>query len=106
MNPGGRLQSPYPQPSPSTADEENEIITQALAIQEEFVWESCRSLSGSPELQSPVNVMAKTLQMGKGEFTRAGFPLFLVRKGVGGVLSIEGAHGGRESEPAGPIHAI
>ena len=74
------------QPSPSTADEENEATTKAFIIQEEFVWELCRSPLGSPELQSPLCVMGKTLQLGRAVFTKAGLSLFLVIKGRGGVL--------------------
>ena len=91
------------QPSPSTADEENEVMTKAFIIQE-LVWESCRSPLGSPERQSPLCVMGKTLQIGRGVFTKARFSLFLVIKGRGGMPQDRRSPWGRES--VGPTDAI
>ena len=64
------------QPSPSTADEENEAMTKAFIIQEEFILESCRSPLGSPELKSPLCVMGKTHKLAGLCLPRLGFPSF------------------------------
>lgn len=51
----------------------NEITIQALAIQEELVWESCRSPSVIPDLQSRVSAFTDSLN-GRGEFMGLGSP--------------------------------
>lgn len=61
-------------------------MTKAFIIQEEFVWESCRNPLGSPELQSPLCVMGKTLSNWQGSVYQCWSFLFLVIKGRGGML--------------------
>lgn len=55
------------------AARDNEITIQALAIQEELVWESCRSPLVIPERQSRVSVVTDSSN-GRGEFMGLGSP--------------------------------